>query len=127
MSLLFSVFMLQSGFAQQRSLTVSGKITSSNDGMGIPGASVVVEGTNKGTTTDFDGKYQINTESDAVLKISFMGFKTQRISVKNQTVVNVAMQVESADLKEVVVIGYGSQKKKVSTAATSLVTGKDIQ
>ncbi|MFV8465477.1 SusC/RagA family TonB-linked outer membrane protein [Flavobacterium sp. LB1P62] len=127
MALLFSVFMLQSGFAQQRSLTVSGKITSSNDGMGIPGASVVVEGTNKGATTDFDGKYQINAESDAVLKISYMGFKTQRISVKNQSVVNVSMQVESADLKEVVVIGYGSQKKKVSTAATSLVTGKDIQ
>lgn len=127
MSILFSLFMLQSGFAQQRSLSVSGKITSSNDGMGIPGASIFVEGTNKSTMTDFDGNYQINTESDAVLKISYMGYKTQVVSVKNQAQVNVAMQVESADLKEVVVIGYGSQKKKVSTAATSLVTGKDIQ
>ncbi|MFV8324777.1 SusC/RagA family TonB-linked outer membrane protein [Flavobacterium sp. ZS1P14] len=127
MSILFSVFMLQSGFAQQRSLSVSGKITSSNDGMGIPGASVFVAGTNKSTMTDFDGNYQINAASDAVLKISSMGYKTQLVSVKNQAQINVAMQVESADLKEVVVIGYGSQKKKVSTAATSLVTGKDIQ
>lgn len=126
-AVLFSMFMLQSGFAQQRSLSVSGKITSSDDGMGIPGATVIVEGTKKSTTTDFDGKYQINAESDAVLKISYMGYKTQQVSIKNQTVVNVAMQVESADLKEVVVIGYGSQKKKVSTAATSLVSGKDIQ
>ena len=56
-----------------------------------------------------------------------MGYKTQRVSIKNQSVINIALQVESADLKEVVVIGYGSQKKKVSTAATSLVSGKDIQ
>lgn len=124
---LLSMFMLQSGFAQQRSLSVSGKVTSSDDGMGIPGATVIVEGTKKSTTTDFDGKYKINAESDAVLKISYMGYKSQRISVKNQTIINIAMQVESADLKEVVVIGYGSQKKKVSTAATSLVSGKDIQ
>lgn len=126
-AILFSMFMLQSGFAQQRSLSVSGKITSSNDGMGIPGATVKVESTNKNTTTDFDGKYQINAESDAVLIISYMGYKTQRVSIKNQTVINIAMQAETADLKEVVVIGYGSQKKKVSTAATSLVSGKDIQ
>jgi len=119
--------MLQSGFAQQQSLSVSGKITSTDDGMGIPGTSVTVEGTNNSTTTDFDGNYKIDVKSDAVLKFSFIGYKTQRISVNNQTLINVAMQVESADLKEVVVIGYGSQKKKVSTAATSLVTGKDIQ
>ena len=127
MSLIFSVFMLNISFAQQQSHAVSGKITSNTDGMGIPGASIAVEGTNKGIITDFDGKFQINTTNDAVLKISFMGFKTQRVAVKNQSNINVALQVESADLKEVVVIGYGSQKKKVSTAATSLVTGKDIQ
>ena len=127
MALLFSVFMLQSGFAQQRPLSVSGKITSTEDGMGIPGASVVVEGANSSTTTDFDGNYKINVKSDAVLKFSFVGYTTQRVSVNNRTSINVAMQIESADLKEVVVIGYGTQKKKVSTASTSIVSGKDIQ
>ena len=127
MSLIISVFMLNISFAQQQSHVVSGKISSNADSMGIPGASIAVEGTNKGTITDFDGNFQINTTSDAVLKISFMGFKTLRVAVKNQSTINVTLQVESSDLKEVVVIGYGSQKKKVSTAATSLVTGKDIQ
>lgn len=127
MAVLLSVFTLQSSFAQQRPLSVSGKITSTEDGMGIPGVSVVVEGANSSTTTDFDGNYKINVKSDAVIKFSFVGFKTQRISVNNRNSINVVMQIESADLKEVVVIGYGTQKKKVSTASTSIVSGKDIR
>lgn len=127
MTLLFSVFMLQSGFAQQRSLSVTGKITSSNDGMGIPGTSVSVEGTNISTVTDFDGNYKIDAQSNATLKISFVGYKTQRVAVNNRSSINVALQTDTAELKEIVVIGYGTQKKKVSTAATSVVSGKDIQ
>jgi TonB-linked SusC/RagA family outer membrane protein len=119
--------MLQSGFAQQRTLSVSGKITSSSDGMGIPGTSVIVEGTNSSTTTDFDGNYKIDVKSDGVLKFSFVGYKTQRISVNNRNSIDVVLQLETAELKEIVVIGYGTQKKKVSTAATSVVSAKDIQ
>jgi TonB-linked SusC/RagA family outer membrane protein len=119
--------MLQSGFAQQRSLSVSGKVTSSTDGMGIPGVSVIEVGTTKSTTTDFDGNYKIDVKSDGVLKFSFVGLKTQSVSVNNKSIVNISLQAEANDLKEVVVIGYGTQKKKVSTAATSVVSGKDIQ
>lgn len=127
MTILLSIFMMQSGFAQQRTLSVSGKITSSSDGMGIPGTSVIVEGTNSSTTTDFDGNYKIDVKSDGALKFSFVGYKTQRVSVNNRNSIDVVLQLETAELKEIVVIGYGTQKKKVSTAATSVVSAKDIQ
>lgn len=127
MSLLFSVFMLQSGFAQQKTLSVTGKVTSTSDGLGILGANITVEGGGAGTSTDFDGTYKINVKSDDVLKITVLGYRSQKISVNNQSTINVGLQTETSDLKEVVVIGYGTQKKKVSTAATSVVSAKDIQ
>ncbi|MBW4359240.1 SusC/RagA family TonB-linked outer membrane protein [Flavobacterium taihuense] len=127
MSLLFSVFMLQSGFAQQKTLSVTGKVTSTSDGLGIPGANITVEGGGASTSTDFDGTYKINVKSDDVLKITVLGYRSQKISVNNQSTINVGLQTETSDLKEVVVIGYGTQKKKVSTAATSVVSAKDIQ
>lgn len=126
-SLLFSVFMLQSGFAQEGTISVSGKVTSTGDGLGIPGANITVEGGGASAATDFDGAFKINVKPNDVLKITVLGFRTQKIPVNNQSVVNVVMQSEASDLKEVVVIGYGTQKKKVSTAATSVVSAKDIQ
>lgn len=127
MALLFNVFIMQSGFAQDQSKTVSGKVTSSEDGMGVPGASVTVQGIKSGTSTDFDGLFKVEAKTGDVIVISFMGFKTQRITVGSQKTINVVLQTESNELKEIVVIGYGIQKKKVNTAATSLVSGKDIQ
>ena len=126
MAVLLSVFMMQFGFAQE-SKTVSGTITSAEDGFGVPGATVQVQGTKSSTVTDFDGKYKVEAKTGDVLVITFVGFKTQKITVGAQKVVNVVMQPETAELKEIVVIGYGTQKKKVNTAATSLVSGKDIQ
>lgn len=126
MGLLLSVFMMQFGFAQE-SKTVSGTITSSEDGFGVPGATVQVQGTKSSTVTDFDGKYKVEAKTGDVLVVTFVGFKTQNITVGTQKLVNVVLQPETAELKEIVVIGYGTQKKKVNTAATSLVSGKDIQ
>ncbi|MBZ4043379.1 SusC/RagA family TonB-linked outer membrane protein [Flavobacterium hibisci] len=125
--LLLSVFTMQSGFAQEQSQFVSGNVKSADDGMGIPGATVAIEGTKRATSTDFDGNFRIEAKTGDVIAISFMGFKTQRVTVGAQKTINVTLQTESAELKEVVVIGYGTQKKKVNTAATSLVSGKDIQ
>ena len=125
MSLLFSVFMLQSGFAQQKTLSVTGKVTSTGDGMGIPGANITIEG-GTSTSTDFDGSYKINAKSDDVLKISVLGFRTQKISVNNQSIINVALQTETSDLKEVVVIGYGTQKKALLTGAISQISGDNL-
>ena len=126
LAFLLCILPVQSGFAQQ-TLTVSGKIVSSDDGMGIPGVSVVVEGTKQGTTTDIEGNYQISTAANAVLKFSYVGFKSLAIPVNNQTVINGSLQTEASELNEIVVVGYGTQKKKVSTAATSVVSGRNLE
>ncbi|WP_269221529.1 MULTISPECIES: SusC/RagA family TonB-linked outer membrane protein [Flavobacterium] len=126
MSLLFSVFMLQSGFAQQKTLSVTGKVTSKSDGLSIPGANITIEGGGASTSTDFDGSFKINVKSDDVLKITVVGYRTQKISVNNQTIINVALQTETSDLKEVVVIGYGTQKKKLVTNAVTQVSGDNL-
>ena len=126
MSLLLSVFMLQSGFAQQKTLSVTGKVTATSDGMGIPGANITVEGGGASTSTDFDGSYKINVKSDDVLKVTVLGFRSQKISVNNQSTINFALQTETSDLKEVVVIGYGSMKKKLVTNAVTQVSGDNL-
>ena len=126
-TLLFSLFMMQSAFAQAQSRSVNGIVTSAVDGMGVPGATVAVEGTKIGAATDFDGNYKIEAKAGDVLVFTFIGFKTQKVTVGTQKTINVTLQEETAELKEIVVIGYGTQKKKVNTAATSLVSGKDIQ
>ncbi|MBO9582770.1 MAG: TonB-dependent receptor [Flavobacterium sp.] len=125
MAVLLSVFMMQFGFAQE-SKTVSGTITSSEDGFGVPGATVLVQGTKSSTVTDFDGKYKVEAKTGDVLVITFVGFKTEKITVGNQKTVNVALQPEAAELKEIVVIGYGSQKKTLVTNAVTQVSGESL-
>lgn len=124
--LLLSVFTMQSGFAQEQSQFVSGNVKSADDGMGIPGATVAIEGTKRGTSTDFDGNFRIEAKTGDVITISFMGFKTQRVTVGTQKTINVTLQTEAADLKEVVVIGYGTQKRTTVTSAITQVTGESL-
>lgn len=125
-TLLFSLFMIQSGFAQAQSGSVSGTVTSAVDGMGIPGASVGVEGTKTAAATDFDGKFKIEAKAGDVLVFTFIGFKTQKVTVGTQKTINVTMQEETAELKEVVVIGYGSQRKTLVTNAVTQVSGENL-
>jgi TonB-linked SusC/RagA family outer membrane protein len=124
--LLFSIFAIQHGFAQGQSQTVTGTVTSAGDGMSVPGANVFVEGTQNATSTDFDGKFTINAKSGDVLKFSFIGFKTQSVTVGAQKTINVVLQSEAADLKEVVVIGYGTQKRTTVTSAITQVSGDNL-
>ncbi|OXA81204.1 SusC/RagA family TonB-linked outer membrane protein [Flavobacterium frigidimaris] len=125
-ALLFSLFMIQSGFAQAQSRSVSGTVISTVDGMGIPGASVAVQGTKTGATTDFDGNYKIEAKSGDVLIFTFIGFKSQKITVGTQQTINVKLEEETSELKEVVVIGYGSQKKTLVTNAVTQVSGENL-
>jgi len=125
-ALLFSLFMIQSGFAQAQSRSVSGNVISTVDGMGIPGASVAVQGTKIGTTTDFDGNYKIEAKSGDVLVFTFIGFKSQKITVGSQQSINVKLEEETSELKEVVVIGYGSQKRTLVTNAVTQVSGENL-
>ncbi|WP_149276671.1 SusC/RagA family TonB-linked outer membrane protein [Pareuzebyella sediminis] len=105
--------------------TVTGTVT---DASGIPlaGASVVVKGTTRGTTTDFDGNYSISAEANATLIFSYIGFKRMEVVINNRSTVNVSMEEDSALLDEVVVVGYGTQKKGEVTAAIASVDAEQI-
>lgn len=119
-------FMLLSftGLAQQ---AITGKVTSSEDGQGVPGVSVMIKGTNKGTTTDANGSYKINSSSAKdVLAFSAIGYTTSEVAVGSKNTINVVLNVENQALSEVVVVGYGTQKKSQLTGAISQVSAKQI-
>jgi Outer membrane receptor proteins, mostly Fe transport len=117
----FSFTVLQ---AQEKA--VSGTVTDANDGMGIPGVSVVVKGTTVGTTTDIDGNYMLNVDANSTLVYSFVGYKTQEILVGEQTQINVVLSVETENLSEVVVIGYGQVKKDDATGSVTAISSDDF-
>ena len=97
------------------------------DAMGpVIGASIMEKGTTNGTVTDFDGNFSLNVKPGATIVVSFIGFKTQEIAVGNQSTFNITMEDDNAVLEEVVVVGYGVQKKKLVTGATVEVKGEDI-
>lgn len=106
--------------------TVTGRITSGTDGSPLPGVSVLVKGTTTGTTTDTDGKYTLNVPDSrsSVLIMSFIGFTTQEITVNNRTTIDIAMAEDVTMMNEVVVIGYGTQKRSDLTGAVGSV-GED--
>ncbi len=111
--------------AQDR--TITGKVTSSEDGLGLPGVNVAVKGTSRGTTTSADGSYKVSIPAKATLIFSFVGFNTQSISVGTQTEVNVKLNANSAELSEVVVTALGIEKaKRELNYATQTVKGSDI-
>lgn len=110
--------------AQQ--ISVTGTVEDIN-GETLPGVNVVVLGTTQGTVTDVNGKFTINVPNEnAVLQISFMGYTTQEIAVGNQRVFNVILVEESTALDEVVVIGYGTVRRKDLTGSVASVSNKDI-
>ena len=107
--------------------TVSGKVTDTT-GAPLPGVSVVVKGTTTGTITDFDGKFSLNNfPQNATLLFSFVGMKTQEISVGNKTSISVVMEDETVGIDEVVAIGYGTVRKKDLTGAVASIGTKTIK
>lgn len=112
-------------FAQDR--TVTGKVTSSEDGSSVPGVNVVVKGTTNGTTTDADGNYRLSVPAGSnTLVFSFIGLTTQEVAIGDRTTVDVGMAADVTQLSEVVVVGYGTQEKRTLTSAISTVKGSDI-
>jgi len=111
-------------FAQQ---TISGKVTEKLTGEGLPGVDVVVKGTSRGTSTDFDGNYSLdNINVGDVLVFSFVGYKTEEITVTRNKVLDVTLEEVSESLEEVVIIGYGSVKKEDLTGTADLISSKDF-
>ena len=126
-SVLFCFLFAQQTFAQDQ-IEISGTVTSSGENPEpLPFINVMVKGTNRGTTTDFDGKYSIKTDPNATLVFSYLGYKTQEIPVDGKTELSVQLEEDVAALDEVVVTGYGSQEKKSITGAISTVTSDDLE
>ncbi len=109
-------------FAQN---TIKGRVTDVM-GEGIPGATVVEKGTDNGTVTNIDGYYTLSVSEGAVLSFSFIGFKTEEVTVSNQSTIDMTMKEDVSELEEVVVIGYGVQKKKILTGAIESVSSEEI-
>ena len=109
---------------QQATKKVTGTVSDSQGP--VIGASVVEKGTSNGTITDFDGNFTLNVKPGATLVFSYIGYTTKEIAVGNQSNLNVTLEEDNTALEEVVVVGYGVQKKKLVTGATVQVKGDDI-
>lgn len=111
--------------ALAQEIQIRGTITDTS-GEPLPGASVVEMGTSNGVITDVDGRYAISAKANSILVYSFIGMKTMELPVNNQSVMDVSMEEEISLLDELVVIGYGSVKKKDVTTSISTVSTKDL-
>src|SRR5690606_40342166 len=100
--------------------TITGSVTSS-DGVPHPGVTILVQGTSTGAVTDFDGTFSLDVPSDAILEFSYIGFKTTTIAVDGRSTINVTLEEDLAQLDEVVVVGYGTQKRSDVTGSVSSV------
>jgi len=122
--LLISCIFAFQAYAQDIQLT--GKITDAKDGSSLPGATVLVKGTTTGSLTDIEGNYSLKVKSGATLVFSFIGYFPQEIVINDQKVLNIKLQQEATTLDEVLVIGYGTQKKSDRTGAIAHVTASEL-
>lgn len=106
--------------------TVSGTVTSASDGEPLIGASVLVKGTTIGTDTDIDGKFTVKAKKGDVLQFRYVGYEPSEVKVGDNNVINVMLQENENNLDEVVVVGYGTQKRKLVTGSTFQVSGDQI-
>lgn len=104
--------------------TISGVVSSKNEP--LPGVNILIKGTTQGTTTDFNGNYEIMIKSGDIIVFSYIGYKTLEASFKGQEVLDIELIEDSAQLDEVLVIGYGSVKKKDLTGSADLITSEDF-
>ena len=119
---LMLLFMFSTFYGQTN--TVSGKIIDET-GLPLPGVSLVVEGTKNGTITDIDGNYKIAANKNDVLVFSYVGYITQKVKVSGKTI-NISMKNNVASLSEVIVVGYGSQKKETVVGAVGQLSGSEL-
>lgn len=111
----------------QQEITITGKVTG-EDGNTLPGVNILVKGTNQGTITDVDGNYNIQVDDlNATLVFSFIGYRTQEISLEGRSAIDVTMALDILGLEEIVVVGYGTQKKVNLTGSVSQVSSEKLE
>ena len=124
-ALAFFTLLLCSMNSYAQSITVTG-VVSDATGESLPGVSVAVKGTTNGTITDLDGKYSLDVKKNATLVFSYIGMKTQELNVAGRKTVNVVLKDDTELLDEVIVVGYGTQKKSSLTSAVSAIKGDEL-
>lgn len=125
--LLLTGLLLMTAFASaQSNITVSGKVTDQG-GAPLPGASVYAKGTTNGTISDFEGKYSLTVPSDATLVVTFVGYVSQEIAVSGKSDISVSMEEDNKQIDEIVVVGYGTQKKADITGSVAIVNTDDMK
>lgn len=123
-ALLFCLIMLPATLMAQS--TATGTVTDKANAMPLPGVNVIIKGTTRGASTDFDGKYSIEVSQGEILVFSYMGYTTQEIVYNGQSKIDVSLEEDAAQLDEVVLIGYGSTTKQDATGAIEKVDDKEF-
>jgi TonB-dependent starch-binding outer membrane protein SusC len=130
-ALLLSCFLILTSIFSQafaQDLSVSGKVTNKSNGEALSGATITVKGTSTGTKTDANGNFTVNAKTGAVLKISYIGMIEQEVSITSSTTqISVDLEPLSNSMNEIVVVGYGTQKRSVVTGAISSIKAKDLE
>ncbi|WP_298765606.1 TonB-dependent receptor [uncultured Polaribacter sp.] len=120
---LLLALVVQVAFAQKK--TITGTVSDSSGS--LPGVSVILKGSTSGTETDFDGKYSISAKKGDVLVFRYLGYKTIEKTVANAVVINLTLQEDASVLDEIVVVGYGTNKKETVSSAVNFLKAEDIE
>src|SRR5690606_33339148 len=123
--LLTLTYLLASEREGAADVTVTGTVSDAN-GAPIPGVTIFADGTSLGTVSDLEGKYSLTVPEEAVLVFSFIGYETQKIPIGGKSIIDVTLNEDMASLDEVIVVGYGTQKKVNLTGAVENITGDEI-
>jgi TonB-dependent starch-binding outer membrane protein SusC len=123
------VFLLLTGLSSlmAQEVQVKGTVTGSEDGLPVPGAYIIIKGTQTGTSTDVDGKFSLTVPADAVLVFSSVGMKTQEITVGGSSVIDVVFQPDIIGMDEVIVVGYTTVRKEANTGAVNVVKSDKLK
>jgi len=121
------LLVMVSSQVKAQSTTVQGTITDAADGSPIVGANILIKSTTQGTITDVDGKFTLEASANDVLVVSFIGYLTEEVPVGSQTMINVPLKVNTTSLAEVVVVGFGEQKKANLSGAVDAIEGKVLE
>lgn len=120
-------FILFSIAVSAQGLQVKGVVTSADDGQPLPGVSISVKGTTTGALSDMNGSYSLTAPANSILVFSFVGMKTQEITVTSSTTLNVVLESDMEMIDEIIVVGYGTQKKSLVTGAIAKVDGEELK